>query len=245
MNIAFIGCMVLNREISLEASRSENCIRSWWLRQDFHNTPEKLKQELQKTVDVIEEEQGYLPDGKKFDYICLGYGLCSDSVVGIESRSIPLVIPKCDDCLSLFLGSCEKYRELFEMYPGTYWYNPGWIETAFTPSEQSYKELYKKYTELYGEENAEFLMEAENGWKTKYSSCIYIESPAFHKDEYLEYTIESAKYFGWKFHHEEGNMEFFKKILNGPWDEKEFCICAPDSRVVRVYDERKLIGEER
>lgn len=245
MNIAFIGCMVLNREISLEASRSENCIRRWWLRQDFHNTPGKLKQELQKTIDEIEKEQKRLSYDRKFDCICLGYGLCSDSVIGIESRSLPLVIPKCDDCISLFLGSCERYRELFEMYPGTYWYNPGWIETAFTPSEKSYKELYEKYIELYGEENAKFLMEAENGWNTNYNCCIYIESPAFHKDEYVEYSIAASEYFGWEFHREQGDMGYFRRMLNGPWDEKDFCICAPNSRVVRVYDDRKIIGEER
>lgn len=245
MNIAFIGCMVLSREISYEVSRSSNNVRTWWLRQDLHNTPEKLKKLLQKTIDEIEEENRILPEGKGFDYICLGYGLCSDSVVGLENGKIPLVIPKCDDCISLFLGSIERYRELFGKHPGTYWYTPGWIENAFTPSKESYERLYEEYVKEYGEDNAKFLMEAENSWNKEYDCCAYIESPIYKNEKYIEYTKAAAEYLKWEFKYFEGKSEFFEKMLNGPWDEKDFCICGPESKVTRVYDERRLIGVER
>ena len=51
MRIAMIGCMVMNREISLLTAKSENIIRVWWLRQGLHDTPDVLRAQLQKTID--------------------------------------------------------------------------------------------------------------------------------------------------------------------------------------------------
>lgn len=55
MRIAMIGCMVMNREISLLTAKSENIIRVWWLRQGLHDTPDVLRAQLQKTIDEIEQ----------------------------------------------------------------------------------------------------------------------------------------------------------------------------------------------
>ena len=59
-------------------------------------------------------------------------------MIGLHSRSLPVIVPRCDDCISLFLGSAERYRKLFRELPGIYWYNNGWIEQAFTPSRENY-----------------------------------------------------------------------------------------------------------
>ena len=47
-------------------------------------------------------------DESKYEAILLGYGLCSNGLVGLTARSIPLVIPV-HDCITLFLGSKEQY----------------------------------------------------------------------------------------------------------------------------------------
>ena len=44
MRIAFIGCMVLNREVSREVTCSSNMIRPWWLKQGLHDTPDILRE---------------------------------------------------------------------------------------------------------------------------------------------------------------------------------------------------------
>lgn len=139
MRIALIGCMVMNREISHLVSKSYNVVRTWWLRQGLHDTPDMPRMELQRIVDEIEEENLRLRKSMRFEAITLAYGLCSNGVIGLKSRSLPLVVPRCDDCISLFLGSAERYRELFEQMPGTFWYNSGWIEQSFTPSKVNYE----------------------------------------------------------------------------------------------------------
>ena len=174
MRLALIGCMVMNREIGHLISESDNVVRAWWLRQGLHDTPDVLRSELQRTVDEIERENEKLPRHLRFEAVALAYGLCSNGVIGLRSRSIPLIIPRCDDCVSLFLGSAERYRKLFREMPGAYWYNNGWIEQAFTPSKENYARRRAEYVERYGEDNADFLMECEGGWMDKYQCCGFI-----------------------------------------------------------------------
>ena len=104
MRIAFIGCMVMNREISHLVSESQYPIRTWWLRQGLHDTPDILRHELQRVIDEIERENSLLRVEQRFDVICLGYGLCSNGVVGQRPHPIPHVQPRCVDCISLFMG---------------------------------------------------------------------------------------------------------------------------------------------
>ena len=154
MRIAIIGCMVMNREISRLAADSRHVVRVWWQRQGLHDTPDILRAELQKNIDAIERENEQLRPNQRFEAIVLAYGLCSNGVIGLRSRSLPVIVPRCDDCISLFLGSAERYRELFHKLPGIYWYNRGWIEQAFTPSKENYRLQREEYVQEYGEEKS-------------------------------------------------------------------------------------------
>ena len=227
MRLALIACSVLQRELSWEIAKSDSVVRVWWLRQGLHDTPEILRRQLQREIDRIEDENAAMPDNMRYDAICLGYGLCSNGVIGLRAGALPIIIPRCDDCISLFLGSSQRYLELFEKYPGTYWYNPGWIEHAFTPSEENYRLRFAEYKEKYDEDNAEYLMEAEREWIKNYRNAIYIESPVYQNSDYPRYTKKAASGFGWAYHQEAGSQSFLHKLLSGNWDEKEFRICAP------------------
>lgn len=141
MRIHIIACRVLTRELSYLISQSPHTVDITWLPQGLHDTPEKLRALIADAIDGLyrQREQRML---KHFpDVIVLGYGLCSNGVVGLESRDIPLVIPRTDDCIALFLGSQERYLRLFEEYNGTYWLNNGWIETAYIPSLEMKEEM--------------------------------------------------------------------------------------------------------
>lgn len=240
MRLALIGCMVMNREISRLISDSQNVVRAWWLRQGLHDTPDMLRAELQRTVDEIERENTLLTKHLRFSAIALAYGLCSNGVIGLHSRSLPIVIPRCDDCISLFLGSSERYRKLFHEDGGMYWYNIGWIDQAFTPSMENYARMREDYVEQYGEENADFLMECQCGWMRNYKSCYFISSPLGDRPGYESYARQAADDFGWQFKQVNGSMDFLSALVNGPWDDRRFLICPPHSRVERDYTQRKI-----
>lgn len=240
MRIALIGCMVMNREICRLMADSRHVVRAWWLRQGLHDTPDILRTELQRVVDEIERENELLPDNLRFEAIVLAYGLCSNGVIGLRSRSLPIVIPRCDDCISLFLGSADRYRKLFRELPGVYWYNAGWIEQAFTPSKENYARQRAQYAEEYGEENADYLMECTNNWMTNYHHCGFITCPLGDCAAHEQYVRQAAADFGWEFSRVEGEMGYLDALVNGPWEDKRFLTCPPQSRVEADFSDRKF-----
>jgi hypothetical protein len=70
----------------------------------LHVNPASLRATLQEAID---SESG------KFETILLGYGLCSQALVGIRSSGCRLVAPRVDDCIALFLGSRAAYSRQF------------------------------------------------------------------------------------------------------------------------------------
>lgn len=240
MRIALIGCMVMNREISRLSADSRHIVRTWWLRQGLHDTPDILRTELQHTVDEIERENEKLPESLRFEAVVLAYGLCSNGVIGLRSRSLPVVVPRCDDCISLFLGSAERYRRLFAEMPGAYWYNAGWIEQAFTPSKENYARRRAEYAAEYGEENADYLMECTNNWMKSYQNCGYITCPLGDCPAHKDYARQAAADFGWAFREVEGSMDYLDALVNGPWDDARFLTCPPGHRIEADFSDRKL-----
>jgi hypothetical protein len=64
----------------------------------LHVNPEALRSSLQQAIDTASETA---------ETIILGYGLCSQAVVGLRANDCTLVVPKVDDCIAIFLGSGE------------------------------------------------------------------------------------------------------------------------------------------
>jgi len=243
MRIALIGCMVMNREISRLVAESAHVVRVWWLRQGLHDTPNLLRSDLQHTVDEIEAENQKLSAGLRFEAIVLAYGLCSNGVIGLRSNSLPIIVPRCDDCISLFLGSSDRYRVLFNEMPGAYWYNCGWIEQAFTPSKKNYELRRAEYVEEYGEENADYLMECNNGWMSNYKYCGFITSPQQDDTAHRAYAQQAAEEFGWTFREVEGDLSYLEALVNGPWDDSAFLVCPPRHRIEPDFSNRKFRSE--
>ena len=100
MRLKVIACEVLFREICLCAAHSQNIISTEFLIRGLHDNPDTLRSEVQKKIDETDEGQ--------YDAILLGYALCSNGIVGIQARGIPLVAPKAHDCVTLFMGSRES-----------------------------------------------------------------------------------------------------------------------------------------
>ena len=65
--------------------------------------------------------------------IVLGYGLCSNGLVGVTARRQKLIVPRCHDCIALFLGSPARYDAVFRDHPGTFYLTPGWVKENQDP----------------------------------------------------------------------------------------------------------------
>ena len=185
-----IACHVLWRELCHFASLSPHTFDLQFLEQGLHCTPDTLRTELQAAVDA---------SGEGFSALLIGYGLCSNGVVGIVARNTKLVVVRGHDCITHLLGSKERYREYFDAHPGTYWYSPGWIDGGAQPGKKRSDDLYKHYVAEYGEENAEYLMETEQGWLKEYSNAAYTDLKFCDNDSYRRFTKECAEWLGWSY----------------------------------------------
>ncbi len=244
MRIAFIGCMVMYREVSHLISTMDNFVHPFWIEQGLHDTPEKLRKKLQRTIDeideIIEEERRKMrPMDTGFDAIVLGYGLCSNSIIGLRSKTLPIVAPRCDDCIALFIGSYKKYLEIFNSDKGVYWYNRGWMQDDHCPSKDYFARLHSLYTEQYDEDTADFLLEQETGFIKEYKNLYFIKSDVIPDTDALERSKDIAKEFDWQHSTVQGDSLFIADMFCGDWDDR-FLVCPPKHEIAPDYSEAKI-----
>ena len=240
MRLKVLACKVLYRELGLLSARCPNFLDITYLRQGFHDEPQRLQAVLQAEIDKIAAgDDPYSCDPKmgEFDAICLAYGLCSNGIVGIKSDMYPIVIPRAHDCISLFLGSKERYRDYFDAHPGTFWYTKGWVENTMMPGTDYYKYYYDLYKETYGEENADFLAEENLRWLKDYNMAAYISMPGIDDLDIAEKTKESAAHLQWQYDELTGSYSLLSDMLSGNWDKERFLVVPPGSSVTPSYDD--------
>lgn len=175
----------------------------------LHLRPEKLRIALQEFVDETPAD---------IETIILGYGLCSMAVVGLKSGQSTLVVPRLDDCIALFLGSQEKYREQLRKEPGTYYLSKGWIDAGVNLVDE-----FKSVEERYGKKRADMV---KKRMLQHYTRLAYIDMGHRGREHYREISRRSADEL--ELHYEEirGTEKMLKKMIYGPWDN-DFVVAPP------------------
>jgi hypothetical protein len=242
MRLKLIACEVLAREFYRLSALTPHIIDVELVTKDLHDYPELLRQELQERINRVSD--GY-------DYILLGYGLCGNATAGLTPSSIPLVIPRVHDCISLYLGSKERYLEQFLSHPGTYYYSRGWLERrgkkerkdsiqdAFL-QEIQFRDLAMKY----GEDNARYLMEVMGEWQKRYNRAAFISMEIGNEGEFKNYVATLAEENGWNFEELKGSFSLLERFCNLNLDEKDFLIVPSGSQIHPSYDEKVMIAKK-
>ena len=245
MRIHIIACRILTRELNWLAAQSEHQVDITWVGRGLHNTPEALRRRL---YDEVENLYAQLESGEleyKPDYIVLGYGLCSNGVVGVRCRDIPIVVPRTDDCIALFMGSQERYFKEFSESGGAFWLNSGWLERSLNlfDTEDLQRRRWLEYAEKFGEENADYLLEVESSWMSNYSTLGYIHSAVHDAPADLERAQQEAQARGWKLREVNDDLRLLRMMVDGTWNEEEFLILKPGERIAPDYTGLKLRAE--
>jgi len=178
----------------------------------LHVYPEKLRESLQERIDAQE-------DGVD---IVLGYGLCSNAVVGLSSESHRLIVPRIDDCISLFLGSKQEYLRRLAEEPGTYFLTKGWIEAADLPYYE-----YLRLREKYGEEKA---MRVVKTILAHYTRMVLINTGNYHLGEYRATARKMAEILGLRYEEIPGSNRLLRMMLEGDWNS-EFIVVEPGEEI--------------
>ena len=230
-----ISCHVLWRELCYFGAVSHNSFTFHFLKQGLHDTPDILRAEVQQAIDRVDDD---------YAAILLGYGLCSNGLVGVHPRHIPLVVMRGHDCITFFLGSKKRYQDYYNRFPGTYWYTPGWIDTTDMPGEKRYHKIKQEYIEKYGAENADYLLEMDQSWIQKYSNAAYVDLGFYDTTHYKQYTQKCADWLGWRCDVVEGDARLIQNFLNGRWNSDDFLIVEPGEEIIAAYDERVITKKQ-
>lgn len=243
-----LTCEALARSIYASAATSPHTITTQFYRQGLHNTPKVLNRTLQEEIDAVS------PD--TYDAILLVYGICGMSTVGLKAHHTPIVIPRAHDCITLYLGSRQRYQEEFDANPGTYWYSRDYMERNESGSKVALgaasiglsEDLYDSYVEKYGKDNADYLMEVMGEWGKHYNRAVFIDMGLGNGDEYEQMAQEQATRRGWIYERKQGNRRLIDALVQGNWSDDEFLIVPTGHIICSTSDEglisTKPIGDE-
>ncbi len=226
--IHVIGCAVLAIDIQQVAEKKGLTVSTRFLEAGLHNKPAELKRKLQAAIDSASRKDQY-------DRIAIGYGVCGLGTVGIQARSVPLVIPNAHDCIAMFLGSNNAYNREFARYPGTYYFSAGWCAEKSQPRSSRQRKAwmgdrevtFEALEEQYGREHADTVMSFLSSWQKNYQRAVFIDTGAPHKEKYARDAVEMAKKYGWKHEIISGDLRLLEILLTAGQTSDDVLVVPP------------------
>ncbi|MBN2506847.1 MAG: DUF1638 domain-containing protein [Verrucomicrobia bacterium] len=238
MFLKVLACEIAFREICHLAARSPHVVDLEFLTQGYHDIPKTGCAEIQKRIDAV-------PAGR-YDAILLGYGLCSNILQGLTTPHTPLVVPRAHDCITFFLGSRQRYQQLFSERPGTYYYTSGWLEClqrrrdygavwggASLPANAgaAARQAYTLWTRKYGEEEAQYLMQELNRWTQSYSHGVLIQFDFAQHLDLPRQVRQICHQHHWQYEEIHGDLALLQHWLDGHWDPPDFLVLQPGQKI--------------
>ncbi|MCX5825448.1 MAG: DUF1638 domain-containing protein [Deltaproteobacteria bacterium] len=208
-----IACRVMEPELNQVLAEGREEVEILYLDQSLHRTPTKLLDQLQEKIDQV---------ARTSSRIVLGYGLCSNGVVGVTARQQGLLIPRCHDCIALFLGSPSRYQEVFREKPGPYYLTPGWVLGNQDPLG-----LIEEQVPRFGRETARWVIEEE---LKHYTHIALIDTGVEEMAPLRARAMENATVLKKQYEEIPSNLEYFRELLRGPYTEEKFLRLHPGEK---------------
>jgi hypothetical protein len=215
--IVLIACEVMKPELE-QAGKGRRHVEILYLEQSLHRTPQRMPQRVQEMIDQA---------AVSADCIVLGYGLCSNGILGVKAPRQVLIVPRCHDCIAFFLGSPEVYRKDFESRPGTYYLTPGWVSERKDPLGI----IEDDYEPKFGRETAEWVMKEE---LKHYTHIVLIDTGVADIAPLRRRALENAKFFNMTLEEVEAkSLDYFVKLIEGPYNPDDFILLNPGEAVTQ------------
>ncbi len=241
-----LACEIMYRELSYCVAKSKNVVDVRFLQKGLHDIgQEEMSKTLQAEINKVPKD--------KYEAILLGYALCSNGIKDLTTEETTLVVPRAHDCITLLLGSKEKYSNYMAQHPGTYFRSTGWIERNVPDTGEDGKPksimtqlglngTFQEYVEKFGEDNARYIMEVLDGTK-HYDTIAYIDMGIGNFDGHEQKTKEEAQEKGWNFIKLQGDIGLLQRLVDGEWNPDEFLVVQPGQRIKPIYFDNIIRAE--
>jgi len=240
MRLKLIACEIFYRELCAAIARSINQIDVEFLPKGLHDIGQAgMSSRLKEVLDAVDQSQ--------YEAVLLGYALCSNGLLGLTAKTIPLVVPRAHDCITLFLGNKERYLDYFLKNSGVYFKTSGWIERGEGLAQAGQDSIQRQigmthtYEELvarYGEDNARFLHDQLCNATRNYNKIAFIEMGVEPDGRFEQKARNDAASLGWTYEKLQGDMSLIQDLLDARWDDDRFLLVPPGSRIAPSYDEQ-------
>ncbi len=238
---ALVACEIFFRELCHFLAGCPEVYDAVFLPKGLHDLGgEKMRQTLQAEIDRR--------DDGRYCRIVLGYCLCNNGAVGLTTKMTPLVVPRAHDCLTLFLGSRQRYEAFFRDNPGTYVHTTGWLErgrqadTFFDDQLGPAADSLEAFIARYGEDNGKYLWETigRPAMVRHYRRIAYISLPIPGLPDLREESRSVAAQQGWDWMEVPGDEGLLRSLVWGPYDDDRFLMVAPGEAIAASHDGQVL-----
>jgi hypothetical protein len=237
VRLNLIACEVMQRELCSAVARSRNQVDVKFLPKALHDLgAETMRAELQRLIDET--------DYTRYEAILIGYALCGMGTVGLSARRLPLVVPRAHDCITLLMGSSDKYLQYFDTNKGVYFRSTGWLERGENSDPQTIEHTQKMgiganledLIERFGEDNGRYVYEQLRAYQTSYRQLTFIRTGIEPDGSFEDRAREEAKERGWQFDVVQGDLGMINHLVDGEWNPREFLLVQPGEHIEARYD---------
>ncbi|MEI6451322.1 MAG: DUF1638 domain-containing protein [Actinomycetes bacterium] len=204
--LKLIACPAVLGELADGATDGIDCHR---LEAQLHVRPERLKEALRAAVAEAD---------KPGATIVLGYGMCSNAVLGLKTEHATLVVPRVDDCIAMMLGSNEAFAAQSEKACGTYYLARAYLEECDTILSE-----HEKTVEKRGRERAERMMRL---LLAHYTRIALIDTGRYDLEPYRARVAEFAERFDLAVEDVPGTTRILDALVAGGWGD-DFVVALP------------------
>ena len=195
MNACVIACRTLEKELLAAMNHTGCAYPVRWLPAGAHNVPQKRRAQIREALNEC----------ACFDTVLLAMTDCGGCTDGLQSPGPRILVPRCDDCITLLLGSPEIRKQ----YPATYFLTGGWLAGA----DNIWTE-YRRAVEKHGRDRADRIFGA---MLKNYRQLAFVDTGCADHSGPIQ---EIASVFGLEYIRIPGTLTWLEDLLTGNWDDR-------------------------
>lgn len=217
---AIIACSTIRPELQAAMTLCQLDYPVFYMDARLHDRPDDLRIAVQAQLESL----------TGIHRVLMPFGYCGGTTVGLRTGDFELILPRTDDCITLFLGSRENRKAVpDERY--TFFLTQGWLD-----SERNVLAEYNRLCEKYNQKRADRVMRA---MYQHYHAIGLVDSGLFPLEPQTQVSEEIAALLRLDHKVLPGTDSLLRQLLLGPWDEARFLRVGPHEEVTKA-----LFGEE-